>query len=624
MKLTFYWPQVESNSITKDIYLIPFILRKYYNYESKIITYYTDYHEDDKKYLGDIPIEVMNRDDEIEKYISGTDILMLVAYNDTSMQIAYKFKQINNKGIVFLKTDFNPFWLSRIPVDDNLKVNLGYIDIVTVESMYLLNKMNETWPCKVEYLTQGYFDFSYGNEKVKYEEKENVILTVARLGDYAKANEVLVNAFLLVAQQLPDWKLKMVGPCEPWFESYVSEIIKNNPWLDGRIELTGAIYDKIQLYKLYKEAKIFCLTSRTEGFPNVLPEAANNGCYIISSDLHFFNDISNFGAFGSSFQVDNVLQLSDVLIKNCTNENKLKAVCYGIQEYCDIWFNWIKHGEKLDSMIKNKLIEKSDKLPTEKLVSIIVLSYNRLDYIKKCIDSILSQVYSNIELIIADDHSDNFSKSDLESYINDNNKGNISNVIVKYNEENIKTVKSLNNAIKSCNGDYIMILSSDDLLYDNSVVSKITNFHEANPDFGASVGKIRFFKENPDEFYMYSPNPIHVPYICGNAIDCFKTLLLFRGSFFPSPGLCYKRETIEKYGLYDENYVLLEDLPRFLQLTRNGCRIGYIDSYLIRYRDGGISTNPDGNSNTINMLLENDMKRAKEVEMDPYMYLVQE
>ena len=73
-----------------------------------------------------------------------------------------------------------------------------------------------------------------------------------------------------------------------------------------------------------------------------------------------------------------------------------------------------------------------------KLVSILLLSYNRLQYIKQCLDSILNQSYPNIEIIISDDHSDNFSKTDLENYINQNNTGNISNYVIHYNEKKFK------------------------------------------------------------------------------------------------------------------------------------------------------------------------------------------
>ena len=39
LNFTFYWPNLDSSALTKDICLIPFILRKYFKYNSKIITF---------------------------------------------------------------------------------------------------------------------------------------------------------------------------------------------------------------------------------------------------------------------------------------------------------------------------------------------------------------------------------------------------------------------------------------------------------------------------------------------------------------------------------------------------------------------------------------------------------
>lgn len=623
LNFTFYWPNLDSSALTKDICLIPFILRKYFKYNSKIITFEKNDFSDAKKYLDNLPIEIVSSDEEVNDYLINTDVLMLVGYYNFNISIIKKYKKLNPNGLVYLKTDFNPYWLSTINVDENLKNNLLLIDIFTVESYHLLNIINSTWPYKASYLTQGYYDFTGNNNIVKYEDKKNTILTVGRLGDYSKATEILIQAFISITDKIPDWKLQLVGPCEDWLINYTENLLATCPQARDRIEFVGPISDKYELKKLYENAKVFCLPSRFEGFPNVFPEAASNGCYIVSSNVHCFNDITNFGLFGSNFQIDNIENLSNVLVKVCNDENRLKSVCYGIQEYSNIHFNWIKQCKKLDSLIKSKLNANTTKKTDVKLVSILLLSYNRLQYIKQCLDSILNQSYPNIEIIISDDHSDNFSKTDLENYINQNNTGNISNYVIHYNEKNLKTVKNINNAIKLSHGDYLVYLSDDDLFYSENTISDIVKFHENNPEYGVAVGRIACFKdEDPNKFYWTSPNPLHTSFINGLAIDCFKSILRFRGSFFPAPGLSYKRSTIDTYGLYDESYVLLEDLPRFLQLTRNGCRIGFIDSILVRYRYVGNSTNPEGNSNTTNTILQDDMNLTLSKEMDPYMFLL--
>ena len=112
----------------------------------------------------------------------------------------------------------------------------------------------------------------------------------------------------------------------------------------------------------------------------------------------------------------------------------------------------------------------------DKLVSIIILSYRNLRYLKETIDSTLNQEYKNIELILGDDGSDNFNCVEYENYINSNKRTNIKNVIVYKNESNIGIVKNLNKAIGLSKGKYIKWMAADDEFYDKYAIDKMINF----------------------------------------------------------------------------------------------------------------------------------------------------
>lgn len=91
--------------------------------------------------------------------------------------------------------------------------------------------------------------------------------------------------------------------------------------------------------------------------------------------------------------------------------------------------------------------------------SIIVPTYNREEYIIKCIDSILDQTYDNFEAIIIDDGSTD----------------NTDNLVKKYHDKRIKYFKNTNHGIgysrnfglNKAKGDYIFFLDSDDYLEEN-------------------------------------------------------------------------------------------------------------------------------------------------------------
>ena len=101
-------------------------------------------------------------------------------------------------------------------------------------------------------------------------------------------------------------------------------------------------------------------------------------------------------------------------------------------------------------------------------VSIIMPSYNYALYIKKAIESVLSQTYKNWELIIIDDASTDNSLSIINEYLK-----NDSRVKLIINDKNIGLCASLNKAIQLADGEWIAFLESDDEFLPESIEEKI-------------------------------------------------------------------------------------------------------------------------------------------------------
>ena len=141
---------------------------------------------------------------------------------------------------------------------------------------------------KLIYVPNGIFNPDF-DENI---DKDDIILTVGRIGDYEKNNELLVEAILMIPEdKLIGWKIYFVGKVNSDFEKYIKEIYLKNEYLKKYFIFTGEINDKKYLYRLYSKAKIFCLTSRWESFGIVIPEAMNFGNYIITTDFPAAHDI---------------------------------------------------------------------------------------------------------------------------------------------------------------------------------------------------------------------------------------------------------------------------------------------------------------------------------------------
>ncbi|MHB0861940.1 glycosyltransferase family 4 protein [Paenibacillus sp. SEL3] len=357
-RLVALWPECSNVLLTKDLGMIPFILHKYHNYNSAIACYGIEdfpYVDAEVKGLkidsvengGDVLVDGNNY---LAKKAKEIDILFLMGIYPFTLSWMEKYKTINPNGKIYLKLDANIYWMNNIDLTNDLFETLKKCDVISVESKRLYYYLNKKWPLKIEYIPNGFYDF-HSSPKIKYEEKENVILTVGRIGTHQKANEVLLEAFKLVASEISGWKLKLVGNVEDNFIQYVHEFLTENPDLRGRIEFLGPIEDRKVLEKQYRGAKIFCLTSRYEGFPLVFTEASQNGCFIVSTEIDPAYDITNEITLGEVFPVDDYHRLSEILLEVCNDNLRLEQTTYEIQNFAETNFSWTNICKKLDLLL---------------------------------------------------------------------------------------------------------------------------------------------------------------------------------------------------------------------------------------------------------------------------------
>jgi len=97
-------------------------------------------------------------------------------------------------------------------------------------------------------------------------------------------------------------------------------------------------------------------------------------------------------------------------------------------------------------------------MSNQPLISIAMATYNGEKYLKEQFDSILSQTYSNIEIIICDDYSGDATRSILEEYSQKDKR-----IKLYFNEKNIGYVKNFEKAICLCSGEFIALSDQDDI-----------------------------------------------------------------------------------------------------------------------------------------------------------------
>jgi glycosyltransferase involved in cell wall biosynthesis len=227
-------------------------------------------------------------------------------------------------------------------------------DLITAESKNICKFLNEVelFNRPVVYLPNGFYNHGMRKD-VTFAEKDNLIITVGRIGSLQKSNEVLLAAFKEFAKMNTEWNLSLIGPIEKSFEQYIKVYFEENPYLLSRIDITGSIDDREVLESKYDKAKIFVLTSKWEGFPLVFLEAIKSGCTILSTDFSSAIDITDDGKYGGLFKIDDSEKLSELMIKYTSDTEFLKNNCSSIQDYAYKHFYWDVICEKLDYLLTN-------------------------------------------------------------------------------------------------------------------------------------------------------------------------------------------------------------------------------------------------------------------------------
>lgn len=138
-------------------------------------------------------------------------------------------------------------------------------------------------------------------------------------------------------------------------------------------------------------------------------------------------------------------------------------------------------------------------------VSISILTYNQVDYIKKAIDSALAQeVDFAYEIVIGDDYSTDGTRQILQEY-----KQKYPNLITlnlqeEHDEDGIAgRVNNVTN-INSARGEYIAFLDGDDFWISKDKLQKQVDFMDQNPGYSICCSDALVIHEETDERFMQS------------------------------------------------------------------------------------------------------------------------
>jgi alpha-1,3-rhamnosyltransferase len=209
------------------------------------------------------------------------------------------------------------------------------------------------------------------------------------------------------------------------------------------------------------------------------------------------------------------------------------------------------------------------------LVTVVIPSYNYERFVTEAIDSVLSQDYDNLELIVIDDGSTDGSARRIGEHLRYRTPA---TRVEFWSRPNRGRSATLNEALGLAHGTFVTFLDADDVL-EQHMVRTLVAAHLAAEGAGAAFGDGWVIDERGHRRGRLSET---APYRGG---DVFKDLAALR--FFPfMQSSLIRTDVLEKVGSFDDRLLHLDDWDMWLRLTRQH-EILYIDKPVFRYRIHG-------------------------------------
>lgn len=207
-------------------------------------------------------------------------------------------------------------------------------------------------------------------------------------------------------------------------------------------------------------------------------------------------------------------------------------------------------------------------------VTVVILSYNRENYLKDCLESVLAQSFQDFEVIIFDNHSDYDIKKLIDSFTDHRIK-------LTINKTNLGALNNLNQAlIYNYNTPYFIVFYDDDTMHPDLLSQEVALLDSHQDMLFAITGlnsieddnlMLNFSKiKNKSEVFIFSDYVDLVRLLLGHFSFCFDSIMFRSG---------ISEEIIS----LDKRFFKWADRPYFIELAKKG-KVGVIVEKLVNFR----------------------------------------
>ncbi len=205
-------------------------------------------------------------------------------------------------------------------------------------------------------------------------------------------------------------------------------------------------------------------------------------------------------------------------------------------------------------------------------VSVITVCYNAEEFIENAINSVLNQIYKNIEYIIIDGASTDNTVLIINKYK--------SKIALFLSEPDNGMYEAMNKGITAATGDILYFLNSDDTFYDEYVIENIVKVFQKTGDVDLIYGPIIIKNSLTNESFMKPHDHVTKSFFIYDAI-C-------------QQGIFYKADVFKKCGQFDTTYRIVGDYEWVLRaFYKYNIQRQYYENIIAIFRNGGMSSSDE-------------------------------
>ncbi|MEW5805352.1 MAG: glycosyltransferase [Patescibacteria group bacterium] len=211
------------------------------------------------------------------------------------------------------------------------------------------------------------------------------------------------------------------------------------------------------------------------------------------------------------------------------------------------------------------------------MVNVIIPTFNHGNYLPQAIDSVLSQSYQEIEVIVVDDGSTDNTRGIVEGYLKK-----YPNKIRYFYQKNAGQGNACNLGIQESRGEFVAFLDADDLWVREKLEKQLKEIREKNLDLCYSDAE--YFGEGRLSGKKFSDL---VEFFTGREV--LKELI--KNNFIVNSSVVLKRSLIETVGPQNERLKRARDYEYWLRTAILKFNFGFVNMVLVRFRvDSGYSS----------------------------------